>query len=422
VDRYAAWLVVAAVPTWLSMADVGFGAVAANEMALRAAREDWRGVEAVFQSAWAAILFLSALAVAIVVPAVVFGDWARWLSLSAPPASEIAWALGILGFVAILAFQGNISAGLFRAEGRADLAIWIGGARPFVDLVCVSLALLVSRTLVAAAIGLLTSQVFVLGFGTWLGLRLCPKVAPGFSRCRWDEVLYCLRKGFAFTIFPLGNAISLQGSTLVVNHVLGTQAVVIFNTCRTMMRSAQQLMNLIGQSAWPEFSRLVGEGDLPRARKLHHLTFAFNVALAVAVSAVLIACGPVLYSYWTGRNLQVDHLLILAFSSGVIGNAIWFASSTIVAASNRHERLALFFLVAALAALPACYFFARSFGIYGAAWSVSLIDLLLAPLVLGQALVVTRESAREFFTGTFSSLADVASSVVARVQRRNSLR
>ena len=46
------WLLVSAIPVYLSFSNVGFGSVASNEMTMRMGREDQDGALAVFQSCW----------------------------------------------------------------------------------------------------------------------------------------------------------------------------------------------------------------------------------------------------------------------------------------------------------------------------------------------------------------------------------
>ena len=52
VPLYGNWMVVSAIPSYLSFSSVGFGSVAGNEMTMLVAREDRAAALRVFQSCW----------------------------------------------------------------------------------------------------------------------------------------------------------------------------------------------------------------------------------------------------------------------------------------------------------------------------------------------------------------------------------
>src|SRR4051812_29185953 len=58
---YGAWLVLAAIPGYLALSDLGFANVAGNEMTVLVARNQEDSARAVFQSAWIFITLASCL-------------------------------------------------------------------------------------------------------------------------------------------------------------------------------------------------------------------------------------------------------------------------------------------------------------------------------------------------------------------------
>lgn len=403
-EKYSAWLVVSAIPVWLSMADIGFGSVAANEMSLRVSRGDWTGAERIFQSAWAAIFGFTGFSIIGIVALGILLPWSSLLSINSVSSTELSITVIALGCSSLIALQGALFAGLFRAKGRAEMAIFLGGVKPLFDVVFIFIALFIFRNLIAASVALLISQLAYITSGTIWGLRCCREIKLGINGCNREDLKLCIRKGVAFCVFPIGNAFVLQGATLVVNHALGAAAVVVFNTCRTLVRSAQQILNLLGQSVWPEFSHLVGAGDWSRARRLHHITLASNLIVAIGISLVILTIGPLIYNVWTRHQLHVDRMLMLPFIASILTNALWFCASTIVSASNRHERFAIFYLLGSILSIVICYFLSIKFGIEGAAISALTLDVVIGPLVIGEALKITRDNYIGLSLGTFGSI------------------
>jgi|GEM_PF-976453 len=415
VESYATWLVISAIPVWLSMADIGLGSVAANEMSLRVSRGDWLGAERIFHSTLAAMMALLAFGGVVVLGAVSLLPLGPWLGVDSISPDQLRFTLTILGFSSLISLQGTLAVGLLRAVQRADLAIWISGTKPLVDLTFTLIALLIGRDLYLLALSLMLSQIaFTLG-GVAFGLKLCPNIRLGFSHANASDIKYCLTKGVAFCTLPLSNASVLQGTTLIVNHVLGGPWVVIFNTCRTMMRVSQQAMNLLGQSFWPEFSHLVGAGDLRRLRKLHHILLGTNLLLALGVAGGILIFGPYIYGVWTANKLEVSRLLLLCFAMGVVANALWFSGSVVVSAANRHEGYAMAYLLGCLASLPACLALTKSWGLYGAALSPLVADLFVIPVIFHRTLVITEESFLQLAKETVISTRDFVRESIAKL-------
>ena len=73
----------------------------------------------------------------------------------------------------------------------------------------------------------------------WLALKHeVPWIRFGFEHARWASLRRLAGPSISFMAMPIGNAINLQGMLLVVGHVLGPVAVVIFATARTVSRTA----------------------------------------------------------------------------------------------------------------------------------------------------------------------------------------
>src|ERR1035441_3547077 len=79
---YGDWLIVSAVPTYLSFSTTGFGTVAGNEMTMMVARDDHAGALHVFQSCWWLIVGLCSALILLLSGALYFLPAARLLGIS----------------------------------------------------------------------------------------------------------------------------------------------------------------------------------------------------------------------------------------------------------------------------------------------------------------------------------------------------
>jgi O-antigen/teichoic acid export membrane protein len=200
---------------------------------------------------------------------------------------------------------------------------------------------------------------------------------------------------------PLGNAISIQGFTLLIGFLSGPIAVTGFSTLRTLARLNFQLTTVLAWATWPEFSAAFGAGNLSLARTLHRRTYQAGVVLSVVTGTFLWCAGPWIYRAWIRHAVGFDagcfHVLILV----TLANSLWFTSSVVPMSTNAHHRLTMAFAAASLGALPLGWALISSLGIAGAAWALLPIDVLMIALVLRASLRQLGESFAEFAGGIF---------------------
>jgi O-antigen/teichoic acid export membrane protein len=396
--QYATWIVLAAVPVWLSMSDLGFGSVAASEMTLRAAAGDMRGAQSILHAAWAGLLLITGVAVLLLVTAASLAPWESWLGL-AIPVPHLASIVIVLGFSSLLSLQAPLFYGLFRVRGRAEIPIAVSGLKPVLDLLFVCVAFSMFRTLLAAAAGLLAAQAAYLVGGTVWGLRTCPELKLGVRHATREDFSLCLRKGLAFCVLPTANALQLQGVLLVIHSALGLPAVLVFSTVRTMMRAAQHLLNLSSHTVLPEFGLLIGASQWGTAARLHATVLTFNVLAATGVAVLGVAFGPWFYGVWTSHQLAVDPALVAALALGVVANAWWFGALTILNAANLHNH-AFAYLLASVGALALAYPASLQLGLVGTALSLLLVDAVVGPYVVRRACAAIHQTPAELLAAS----------------------
>jgi O-antigen/teichoic acid export membrane protein len=394
-EQYGVWLILAAIPAWLALSDMGFTAVAANEIVMRAGRLDWNGAEQMLHSAFLTVIIQSIVVLAVTSTALVVLDLSSFLTVNPVEWSELHAPAFVLVLVSLLSLQSGLGAGLLRAAGRGDLALLAMGAKPLLDLICVATGFLWSPSILAAAFALLAAQVIYVVVTLALGLGLCPRIHFGVRLAEWVDIRYCLHAGLAFFCVPMANIVLLQGPTLLIAAMAGPAAVVIFSTCRTLARSAQQFLNLVGQSAWPEFTMLYARGERGGMGQLLAKSTLLNLVIIAVISSGLIFFGSQVVHVWTAGRVEPDRLLILAFVVSGITNAFWFAGSTLLLAINQHHRYAPWYLLAALVNIPIMAAAYKVGELPALGLALIFTDLIIAPIIIGACLNVLGISMRD---------------------------
>lgn len=155
----------------------------------------------------------------------------------------------------------------------------------------------------------------------------------------------------SFLSFPIGNAIILQGYSLVVNKYFGADSVVLYNTTRTMCNFIKTLLATVQNSIWPEYSIAFGEGDYDRLKVLHRKAIKTALFLSILVCAILIETGPIIYNIWTHGEIQFEKDLMRAFLVVLLIENLWSSSSVALLATNNHNKLGIAYVIGSLMSL-----------------------------------------------------------------------
>ena len=214
-----------------------------------------------------------------------------------------------------------------------------------------------------------------------------------------SEIRRLAAPAFAFMGFPMGLALNLQGTVLVISHTIGPVAVVIFGTARTVSRVALQMVEMINTTFEPEFSKSYALRDSSLIRTLHRRACQSSLLLSSLVVMLMITVGPFFLSHWTHGKVPPSRDLLSILLLGVIVYSFWSTSSTIMKSTNQHQRLAAVYVGATGITVLATYFAARHYGLFGAAWSLLLSELLMNLYVLPNSLRIAHDAFVPFLGG-----------------------
>jgi O-antigen/teichoic acid export membrane protein len=160
-----------------------------------------------------------------------------------------------------------------------------------------------------------------------------------------------MRPAIAFMAFPVADAISFQGVTLMVGYLLGPAMVAIFNTYRTLARVSVQATSIFSHTLWPEFSRLFGNGNVASLITLYKRSALVCQIAALSLSAVLYVLSPWLLRVWTHDAIEfIPSLMALLLIYAAVGG-LWHLPRVLLLSINKHVRLTRWVLISAIVAV-----------------------------------------------------------------------
>jgi O-antigen/teichoic acid export membrane protein len=415
---FGEWLILNSIPAYLTFSSIGFGNVAGNEMTMMVARNDREDALRVFQSCWWLIVLICSAVLVLLSSALYFLPAARLLKLSNIGEADTKWIIFYLGISVLFSQLEQLLQSAYRCIGRYPYGTALKTVFSFLAF---------SSMIAAVALGCGPKSTALIFAGVNIGstVVLClfvnhdiPWIEFGWKYASLSEIRRLTPLAVAFMGFPAGNALNLQGTLLAVGYALGPVAVVVFGTARTVSRVALQMVQMINTTFEPELSIAYGARNYELTRTL--LRRACQLALLVAVVIVLamMIFGPWFLTHWTGGHVPPSRRLLSILLLVVIFYALWSTSATLITSTNQHERLATWYVAGTAVTCVACYFFARAWGLYGAAASLLISETVMNLYVVPASLRIAHDNAPAFLASLLQyPHALRPASLLARVRR-----
>ena len=377
VQGYGEWLVLSAVPSYMALAEAGLGTVASNELAMSAARGDTGAMRKTLQSLWALLLLLCAALFVILTSLSWVIPWTKVFGLVQTSGADASGIVFCLGLYTLMNLLSNAVTAQYRVTDSYARGAVVQATIRLVELGVTVLVLLLGGHMVELAAAWLVVRVVSL-IGIHFDARSVELgVSLGLAHATKVEIKRLLKPSLAYMGFPLGNAIYFQGITLAVNAILGAPSVVLFNAVRTLSRVIAQAVTIIKHAAWPEFSSLIGAGDIASARRLARGIWGGAFAFSVVASVGLIIAGPFLLGLWTHGAVTIHRWTLALYLAGVVANTWWSVGSAVLLSTNTHEGLAARYVASSCLGVVAACLLCSWLGDIGAPIAMLIAEITL---------------------------------------------
>ena len=412
------WMILTAIPSYLSFSNVGFGSVAGNEMTMLMARGEQDEALSVFQSCWWLISIVLGVTGAVMCITLWSLPVARLLHLSSIDDSDARWILFWLGLAVLLGQLEQLLQSAYRCIARYSYGNMLKTGLSLVAFAVQLVPVFLGYGPRTTAKVLALANIAVTVILCVMVRRDIPWISYGWGRASFAEIKRLARPAIAFVGFPLGNAFNLQGTLMAVGYALGPVDVAIFGTARTVSRIALQIVQMVNNTVWPELSIAFGAGNMELVRLLHRRACQLALFISMSVVVVVAIFGPTFLHHWTQGKVPPSTGLVSLLLIVVVFYSLWSTSSTLVAAINQHERLAMVYTIATGLTVALTYVAAKSYGLYGAAASLLLSEAIMDVYVLPSALRIAHDTWSGFLLSMLSFPASLRpSAILARLRR-----
>lgn len=371
---YGSWLILSALPSFLAMADVGMVHAAGNKMTMAMGRSDVAEANRIFQTAQVFMMVVCGSLAVLMTPAALFVPLSDFIS------TDQRIALAALLLEILVAMFGGLYEAAFKATGRYAMGTLLANAVRLGEWAGYLLGLVLFGNFAGVAICGLLARTMGTGIGVILAQSGDHGLIWGTRLAQKSELLIMIRPAVSFMAFPLVNALSFQGVTLLVGALAGTTTVALFTTYRTLARVAVQLTGMFSHALWPEFARLFGRGGPQAVEKLYRHSALLGAAQALALSIVLYFVSPWLLQVWThGQIAFVPGLMAWMLAYAAV-SGFSHIPRVLLLSTNQHVGLAGWSLVGGAFSLILAWAFGKLWQIDGIVASLVVSEIYVAAI------------------------------------------
>lgn len=414
VEYYGAWLVLSAIPSFLTLSNLGLGTSACMKIAVDVAagrgEEAW---EALVTSLW--IIF----AIGLIAVIGAFG-WIHWWhsnQLDAGLIENPPLVLTILVANLFVSMLNEPMLGWWNGVGKPSVGIHLLNIASLGNLVLsVAIPLLGGRALLLSSMILLWSLLWLAGFSikSYGLIRESALASRRNTRPNWQLGKRLAGTGIGHELSPLWQAVLFQGSLVLANSFLGPAGAALWGTLRTATRSGNQAMELISQSMGPEFQLALGENDRVKLRRLHSVGLVSGLLLSLFMASVLLVLGPYVFGLWTHHAFTVPQSVWWVMSLSLIPFALWWVSGEFQRSINQPWFLNIWALFAAALSVG-CMAVGGRFGIISFAVGALVFEVCMAGIALPRSLRLLDDHFVAAITRGFAILWERSSSARLRL-------
>ena len=381
-EKYGAWILLSTIPAYISMADLGFLQIAANDMTMRVSRDDKDGANVVFQTATAMV----ACIVGVIV--VLFGGIAFLLPItetfhikSVSP-SEASWTVFILAIQVLLAIvYGLFGAGL-RSVGLWALMVSVNSTARLLDGIALVTVAIFHGSFVTVALITITSRALITTATALRLFRREPWLKLGIGLASPAKVREMLIPSLSYMSYTLSFALSIQGITLVTGAVLGPAATAVVSTVRTLTRMGAMASNMFNHTLEPEYAQLYGQGRRNAMKDLYRRQILIVGSIAGVYTLATLAAGEWILDHWTHGRIHPSFVLLFLMTVSVTFEMLWSLLQTPFVSTNRHKFFALWYVGFSALAVAITWALISRAGLSGVGWGTAISNFAFLLLTL----------------------------------------
>lgn len=391
-EKYSDWIILTAVSSFFSISDIGLNSVTSNSFSVAFVNKDYNKCNKLLTNNIILIVSISVLIISIILLSSLGVDIRELFGLHVVD-NKVAYKVFIILVAKIfIGMLANSLSSIYRANSIAYRGVYFSNISRVIEILILLIAIISNIDFSILVILYVMPSVILLIFVS-IDIKRYYDFHLHLSNFDKRMLKQLLIPSFSFLSFPLGNAIIMQGFSVLVNKFYGADVLVVFNTTRTLTNFVKSVTGNILSAIWPEFTIAYGKKDFSLMRKIHRKSLKSIIYLSIIIAGILCFSGKYIFSIWTKGVVEFDIKLMLSFLVVLLFNNVWNTSKVTLVATNNHEKLGFLYLLLAILVIFLASFLAYlNIEIYYIVYCVLICDLSLAYYTIKKSLILTKDS------------------------------
>jgi O-antigen/teichoic acid export membrane protein len=382
-DDYGLWMLTAAVTTYFSVLELGYGGAIVKYVAEFRARKDAHALNEVLSTMFyvfsgiGLVVYATAIVISFLLPHI--------FNLEPGQARVGQLVLLIIAVNVSLHFSFSVYGGVINGFERYYINNVVGTTFNILTAAVNVLVLWLGYGLVELVAA--TTAVRMIPY--WIYRRNAHKVFPEL-RIRFKYFrLQRLRELTGFSVYlaiiDWSSKLTFMTDTFILGVFLNTTVVGIYAVAQRLADALLRMTHQLHTFLFPAIVHQAVEGSTERQRDLMVKATRFQLAIAMALCGTVAAVSDVLIRAWVGPDFAAAGLVVQVLAAVVVLRAWLGIPGTVLKGTGHHKYFAGSMSLCALANLLLSIPAVKLFGMVGVAWA-----MLLPVLVLGTVFIFPR--------------------------------
>jgi len=364
VSMYGEWIVLSGTLSYLATLNFGITTYASNQLTMLRKREEIEEYRTLQGSTLALLIGMVVIGLA-VTSSVFFLPLPRLLHLSAIAPRDVTLTAFFLGLQMLVNILGGYYNSLFMVVEQTHRGLSWGIARSFgATVVCFGLTMF-RVNFRFLALGQFIAVVVITLLSIYDLKQKLGNLPLGLQGASWKVATRTLKPSGMFAMIFAQQVLTYQVPVNILQWFLGPSVVVLFNTSRTVLSSARQLLSSITNAIAPEITFSFAKRDMKKMLYIFHQSERIVFAGIPIANLGAFLFAPIYVRVWLHRPELFDLRTygLMALISAAISmrdHKQFFQFST-----NTHRRLSMIVFFANLIMIGLSVPLIRAFGLYG---------------------------------------------------------
>jgi O-antigen/teichoic acid export membrane protein len=312
---YGLWITIASVLSLLGFADFGLGNSLLNAISQAHGKDDRNLAQRYVTSAFFSLFVLGCILIFL---AIIIGPWIPWVAVYNLTDSRIIDTASASTLALVVMFAMNLPLGVSQRiqvgyqEGFTS-SLWqaLGNLLGFIGVLT---AIFLKGNLFWLTVGMYSGPLVanLAAFVTEIGFRK-PWLRPSWNTFFVSDSKRIIGEGLMFFGLQLAVTLAFASDNLIISHVLGIEAVVLYAVVRQMFTLVSTIQGLALNSLWPAYAEAKARGDFVWLRQTFMRSLVFSIVIAALCSLPLWLLGNIILEGWLRKTLAAPFLLLSGF-------------------------------------------------------------------------------------------------------------